>query len=353
MALSTSQVLLYVADPADYDIALGAAAIAGIPASNVINEFGYAWSDVASGDYLVIAVGAAALYALYYNQCGWNNPAGQAGGSTPFQLSSAPMDTLPGADYYENAAGSTATDTLYIAAAFAYYALHGSLPSNFSTYPTPISPSPTCSGSDALSCPCITCVAPTVSPACSDYGVCGFVSEYEDWAKYAACRMGSHPFPLSLILAQWGDESGYGGSDICTCNNPGNQGASCGIGNTNCSVSGCPEVAYCSLKDGVDSYANLMAQGYPFVACTYEYYANSGNCAEGVKQAAIALGQGYSPVTSCNTYIDYCGYSGTPSASTPRIWASGEYNDGNGPGSALYDTIQANSCLYNLDCTTS
>lgn len=191
------------------------------------------------------------------------------------------------------------------------------------------------------------CSSPSSSPSCGHYSICDFVSEYEDWAFFAECMM-TTPIPASLILAQWGIESGWGEGDICNCHNPANQGSSCGVGST-CSVSGYKELCFCSLLDGVTSYANLMDNGYPFVSCTYWYYANQGNYNEGVKQAAIALGQGYSNVASCNTYIDYCGWSGTPSPSRPRTWAQLLYDDGNGPGSALYNTIQANSCLSSLN----
>lgn len=182
-----------------------------------------------------------------------------------------------------------------------------------------------------------SCAVPSTVPACKDYGVCGFVDEYESWAMYAACLMGNN-LSVSLILAQWGDESGWGGSDICTAHNPGNQGSTCGIG------------GFDTLQHGVESYANLMAQGYPFVGCTFTHYFNEGDDATATKQAAIALGQGYSPISSCNTDYNYCGWSGTPSASNPHYWATGQYNynDG-GPGSALYVTIQDNSCLSDLD----
>lgn len=158
MALSPSNVILYVADESDYELALGAAAVAGIPEGNVIGGFYTAWNDTASGSYLVIAVGAPANNALYYNPCGWANPAGTAAGSTPFSMTASPTDTLPGANYYENAAGDYGYQTLQIAAAFAYYAMNGSLPSEFSSYPSPISPADTCGGSSSVTCPCITCI---------------------------------------------------------------------------------------------------------------------------------------------------------------------------------------------------
>ena len=102
MSLSGGSVILYAADPGDYEIALAAAAVTGIPTSNVMGNFYNVWNNVASGNYLVIAVGLNANSALYYNPCGWSNPAGQAGGSTPFAYAAEPQDSLPGANYYEN-----------------------------------------------------------------------------------------------------------------------------------------------------------------------------------------------------------------------------------------------------------
>lgn len=166
MALSPSQVILYAADSSDFDIALGAAALAGIPADNVTGDFYSAWNYTANGAYLVIAVGGAAANALYFNPCGWGNPAGQAGGSTPFALTSYPIATLPGANYFETAAGNSAADTLQLAAAFAYDSVHGSTPSEFSSYPAPVSPVNSCWGSDRVTCPCL----PGVNWSCGSSG---------------------------------------------------------------------------------------------------------------------------------------------------------------------------------------
>ncbi len=71
MTVSTNKVILYAADSTDYKIALEAAAKSGISAANVTGNFTKAWSDVASGEYLVFAVGGPALNALYYNPCDW------------------------------------------------------------------------------------------------------------------------------------------------------------------------------------------------------------------------------------------------------------------------------------------
>ncbi|KLU62622.1 hypothetical protein CEB3_c10450 [Peptococcaceae bacterium CEB3] len=150
MPLSTSQVILYAADTVDYELALGAAASAYIPISNVIGDFATAWNDVASGNYLVIAVGGPATNALYYNPCGW----GGAGSTQLNPTAAYPVDTLPGAYYYENAAGSDRTATLYLAIVFAYYAVNGAPPPNYDNLPSPEAPVDTCAGSNSVGCPC-------------------------------------------------------------------------------------------------------------------------------------------------------------------------------------------------------
>ena len=157
MALSPDSVILYAADESDYALALGAAAVAGIPVSNVTGNFYNVWNFVASGDYLVIAVGGPANTALYYNPCGWANPANEAGGSTPFYYANEPQAALPGANAYENGAGNLGEDTLKLVTMLAYYAVNGSYPPGYgTTLPTPVAASTTCSSSmkDPATCPC-------------------------------------------------------------------------------------------------------------------------------------------------------------------------------------------------------
>jgi len=171
MPLNPRQVILYAADPADQSIALAAAAIAGIPACQVTGNFFEAWIYTASGDYLVIAVGEPANNALYYNPCGWPNPAGDGAGFTPFDLAASPRDTLPGANWYVNAAGQTAYQSLELAAVNAYYATTGrSVPGI--TPPSSISPTMLCTGSANVSCPCedLTPLPPTGLYYGSDLG---------------------------------------------------------------------------------------------------------------------------------------------------------------------------------------
>lgn len=155
MGVAADQVLLYAAETADYQMARGIAAALGLPSTSIQNDFSVIWGHVSSGNYLVIAVGGAALDALYFNPCGWANPAGEAGGHTPF-ATTGPTYTLPGANYFINGAGSTAADTFYISAAYAYYAMNNVYPSDFPSPPTPENPSSTCGSnwSSDVACPC-------------------------------------------------------------------------------------------------------------------------------------------------------------------------------------------------------
>ena len=152
MAISASRVVLYAADTVDYELAIGVAATANIPNYNVIGDFATAWNLVKSGNYLVIAVGGPANNALYYNPGGW---AGHSTGSTPFETTaSQQVSTLPGANYYENASGNDRTQTLYLATVFAFSAVYGITPSNYTNLPAPAAPVNTCSGNSSVNCPC-------------------------------------------------------------------------------------------------------------------------------------------------------------------------------------------------------
>ncbi|MDQ0190616.1 hypothetical protein JI721_02945 [Alicyclobacillus cycloheptanicus] len=145
MPVSASKVYLYAAVQGDYVKCFAAADAAGIPYSNVIGEFSKAWGLVQDGSNLVIAVGGAALYALYYNECGWSNPSGQAGGHTPFETfpSGRGVDT-PKANYFVNAAGFTSLDSLKLAVMMAYYAVHGTFPAHWNNLPTQETPKKVC-----------------------------------------------------------------------------------------------------------------------------------------------------------------------------------------------------------------
>lgn len=139
-------VVLYAAAQADYSAALGAAAAAGLPASQVTGSFATAWDDALSGNYLVIAVGLAATDALYFNVCGWANPSGDIPGSTPFYIVGGPLNQLPGAGGFEEAAAAQGSQTAQLTADLAYYATHGALPVGVTSLPPEAGPEYVCSG---------------------------------------------------------------------------------------------------------------------------------------------------------------------------------------------------------------
>jgi hypothetical protein len=142
----SNQIVLYAADPADAAAAQAAAAAAGLPASQVTTSFAAAWADTLSGEYLVFAVGAPAVTALYVNDCGWANPSALPAGSTPFYYYVGTFNTLPGADAFVNSASDTTADTQALATDLAYYALSGSLPAGVTSLPVAVGPTYTCSG---------------------------------------------------------------------------------------------------------------------------------------------------------------------------------------------------------------
>jgi hypothetical protein len=91
-------------------------------------------------------VGLAATDGLYFNVCGWDNPSTDIPGSTPFYIARAPLDRLPGAEAFEEAAAKTASQTPALATDLAYYAAHGSLPAGVTTLPAEAGPQYACSG---------------------------------------------------------------------------------------------------------------------------------------------------------------------------------------------------------------
>lgn len=140
------RVLLYAADSTDAQSALAAARTAGLPAAQVTEDFATAWADALSGDYLVLAVGAPATDALYVNACGWANPSQAYAGSTPFNLAGPPLDQLPGAANFEEAAGSTASTSAELATDLSVYAIEGHYPAGVTSLPAEITPSFVCAG---------------------------------------------------------------------------------------------------------------------------------------------------------------------------------------------------------------
>jgi flagellum-specific peptidoglycan hydrolase FlgJ len=101
----------------------------------------------------------------------------------------------------------------------------------------------------------------------------------------------------SVILAQWGDETGYGGVDWSVDHNPGNVG----------SYDGQPVRSFPTLQDGVNAYIQTMNNGL----------YNAVKAAKGWEAQCYALGA--SP------------------------WASGHYEaSGPPPGQDLIKIVQAN-----------
>lgn len=140
-------VLLYAATPTDKASALAAAEYAGLADSQVTTDFQVAWGATLSGDYLVIAVGQAAVTALYDNPCGWANPSADDPGSTPFAEVTRPLN-LTLTNLYLDAAASNTALTPQRAADMAYFAVHGALPAG-ATLPTVAYPTHTCQGSSS------------------------------------------------------------------------------------------------------------------------------------------------------------------------------------------------------------
>ena len=140
MALSKDQIYLYGAVGLDYTNALTIAADFGLPAGHVLGSFANAWTAVASGQFLVIAIGTPANNALYYNPCGFS---GSTAGYTPFAYDTGVRDTLPAVNIYMNAAGSTGNDSADLAYNYVYYALNGNCNGCYSGV-SPVGASSTC-----------------------------------------------------------------------------------------------------------------------------------------------------------------------------------------------------------------
>jgi cell wall-associated NlpC family hydrolase len=116
-----------------------------------------------------------------------------------------------------------------------------------------------------------------------------FVTQMTPWAQYASSQTGLDP---NLILAQWGNETGWGSSHQWTANfNP------AGIGITSDAVAG---QGFGSVKGGVDAYVNFLKTNSNY---------NQLLQTKGAQAQAVALGN-----------------SG---------WAAGKYDNGGGPGSSL------------------
>lgn len=156
MALAGPEIILYAADSIDYQLAVGMAALVNLPAQQVTGQFTAAWLMVASGQYLVLAVGGPALAALYYNPCGWANPAQSPPGSTPFLAISQPQAAVPPPNQFLNAAGQDRAQTALRTYYLLTYALTGHGPPGWAEPPPAVAPSRYCLStlSPQVACPC-------------------------------------------------------------------------------------------------------------------------------------------------------------------------------------------------------
>ena len=147
-SLSTrSPLVLYAADKGDMAIAAQIARSLALPASNVTGNFKQAWKDTAGNRDLVLAVGEPAANAIYFNACGWTDPAGWPAGSTPFYYPGYPLRSPPGRNYFELASTPTTAGTTQLTTQLTQYALTGTLPSYGSQLVAPTPPALSCEGS--------------------------------------------------------------------------------------------------------------------------------------------------------------------------------------------------------------
>ena len=148
-----SPLVLYAADKGDMAIATRIARGLALPASNMTGTFKQAWRDAAGNKALVIAVGEPAANALYFNVCGWTDPAGWPAGSTPFYYLGYPLRSPPGRDYFELASTPTRAGTTQLTTQLTQYALTGTLPSYGSQLVAATSPALSCEGSAKVPVP--------------------------------------------------------------------------------------------------------------------------------------------------------------------------------------------------------
>ena len=96
-----SPLVLYAADESDMAIAAQIARSLALPASNVTGKFKQAWKDTAGNKDLVMAVGEPAANALYFNACGWTDPAGWPARTSPFYYPGYPLGSPAGRNCLE------------------------------------------------------------------------------------------------------------------------------------------------------------------------------------------------------------------------------------------------------------
>ena len=148
-----SPIVLYAADKYDMATAEQVRRSLALPATNVTGTFKQAWKDTAAGRDLVIAVGEPAADALYFNVCGWTDPAGWPAGSTPFYYPGYPIRSSIGRNYFELASTPTTADTSKLLTELTQYALTGSLPGSGPTAIAATPPALHCEGSAKIPVP--------------------------------------------------------------------------------------------------------------------------------------------------------------------------------------------------------
>jgi hypothetical protein len=148
-----SPIVLYAADKYDMATAAQVRRSLALPASNVTGTFKQAWKDAAGGKDLVIAVGEPAANALYFNVCGWTDPAGWPAGSTPFYYPGYPVRSSIGRNYFELASTPTTAKTTQLLTELTQYALTGSLPGSGPTAIAATPPALHCEGSAKVPVP--------------------------------------------------------------------------------------------------------------------------------------------------------------------------------------------------------
>jgi hypothetical protein len=148
-----SPIVLYAADKYDMATAAQVRRSLALPATNVTGTFKQAWKDAAGGKDLVIAVGEPAANALYFNVCGWTDPAGWPAGSTPFYYPGYPVRSSIGRNYFELASTPTTAKTTQLLTELTQYALTGSLPGSGPTAIAATPPALHCEGSAKVPVP--------------------------------------------------------------------------------------------------------------------------------------------------------------------------------------------------------
>ena len=143
-------ILLYAADKTSMSTAVAIAQALALPLSDVTGSFAVAWNATAGGKTLVLAVGQPAADGLYFNVCGWANPAKRKAGSTPFYYPGEPQRQSPGRNYFELSDTSNAAGTAQLTTQLTQYALAGTLPEH-QTVPT--APTLACLGSPNVPVP--------------------------------------------------------------------------------------------------------------------------------------------------------------------------------------------------------